>query len=325
MIPRPAQPEDFAVDEIPLYAPSGLGEHTFVKVEKRLRTTDEVVRMLARAAGVAPREVGAAGRKDRVAVATQWLSVPRLDPALALRLELPGVRVLEAVRHPHKLRTGQLRGNRFRILLREVDEAAIEAGLARAGELERRGMRNRFGAQRFGRDGDNALRGRSLLEGEAPAGRDRREARFLLSALQAAVFNDVLAARGEGFDGVEVGDVAVVHASGGLFRVEDAAREAPRAAAFEISATGPIFGTRTTEPAGAVAERERALLEAHGIPQPLRPPRGIPLRGARRALRVRPAGLALARVETGLELRFALPAGSFATVLLEELLGPGAL
>jgi tRNA pseudouridine13 synthase len=324
MSPRPASPEDFRVDEIPLYPPSGLGGHTFVRVEKRLRTTDEVVRMLARAAGVSPREVGAAGRKDRVAVATQWLSVPGLDPAAALRLELPGARVLEAARHPHKLRTGQLRGNRFRILLREVGDAAAAAALARASELERRGMPNRFGAQRFGSDGENALRGRRLLEGGGAArGADRREARFLLSALQAAVFNQVLAERGDAFDRVEPGDVALVHASGGLFRVEDAAREAPRAAAFEISATGPIFGTRAPEPAGAVAERERAALAAHGVPWPLRPPRGIPLRGARRALRVRPAELTVARAGCGLELSFALPPGSFATVLLDELLAPG--
>jgi len=279
--------------------------------------------MLARAAGVAPRDVGAAGRKDRVAVATQWLSVPRLDPEAALRLELPGVRVLEAVRHPHKLRTGQLRGNRFRILLRAVDEPGAIRARARAEVVLRRGMRNRFGEQRFGSDGENARRGLRLLGGSPRAAlRDRRRARFLLSALQAAVFNDVLAARGEEFDRLLDGDVAVVHASGGLFRVEDAAVEAARAAAFEISATGPIFGTRAPEPGGAVALRERAVLEAHGIPEPLRPPRGIPLRGARRALRVRPEELALDRSEAGLELRFALPAGSFATVLLDELLGP---
>ncbi len=61
-------PEDFQVDEIPLYPLAGHGDHTFLRVEKRLRTTDEVVRDLARAAGVSPREIGYAGRKDRRAV-----------------------------------------------------------------------------------------------------------------------------------------------------------------------------------------------------------------------------------------------------------------
>ncbi|HET9766307.1 MAG TPA: tRNA pseudouridine(13) synthase TruD, partial [Thermoanaerobaculia bacterium] len=37
-----AAPEDFLVEELPLYTPSGRGEHTWVEVEKRLRTTEEV-------------------------------------------------------------------------------------------------------------------------------------------------------------------------------------------------------------------------------------------------------------------------------------------
>ena len=84
---RFASPEDFRVDEIPLYPVASHGDHTFVRVEKRLRTTDEVARDLARAAGVSPRDVGYAGRKDRRAVTTQWLSVPGIEPDRARALE----------------------------------------------------------------------------------------------------------------------------------------------------------------------------------------------------------------------------------------------
>ena len=100
-----ATPEDFLVDEVAAFAPSGEGSHTFVRIEKRLRTTTEVARDLARAAGVAARDVGFAGRKDRMAVTRQWFSLPGVDPERALSFDLPGVRVLEAARHPHKLRT----------------------------------------------------------------------------------------------------------------------------------------------------------------------------------------------------------------------------
>jgi tRNA pseudouridine13 synthase len=312
--PRVAAPEDFRVDEVPLYAPAGEGAHTFVRVEKRLRTTEEVARALARAAGVPARDVGYAGRKDRVAVTTQWFSVPGLAPDGALGLALPGARVLEAARHPHKLRTGHLRGNRFRITVRvDGDAAAADAAEALA-RLRRVGMPNRFGGQRFGRDGANLERARALLAG-APARGDRRQARFLLSALQAAVFNAVLAERGTGWDRVERGDVAVVHASGGLFRVDDARAEAARAAAFEISPTG-------LEPDGAVGVRERGALARYGIdPDALRAPRGIRMRGGRRSLRVRPEDVGASPVAGGLALRFTLPAGSYATVLLEEVLG----
>jgi len=313
-------PEDFRVDEVPLYPAAGEGEHTFVRIEKRLRTTEEVARNLARAAGVSPRDVGYAGRKDRRAVATQWFSVPGLDPERALELDLPGARVLEAARHRHKLRTGQLRANRFDIAVDGVDDALYEAALERLQHVRALGFPNRFGAQRFGRDGNNAERALRLLQGERATG-GRRGARFLLSALQASVFNAALAARPSPPHLLERGDVAVRHDSGGLFVVEDPALEAPRAEAWEISPTGPIFGSRTLEPLGDVAARERAALVEQGVDlEALQLPRGVRLRGARRSLRARPEEAVLTRAEQRLRLRFVLPTGSYATVFIEELL-----
>ncbi len=320
-MPRfPSAPEDFRVDEIPLYPVTGRGEHTFVLIRKRARTTEEVARELARAAGVRAAEVGYAGRKDRNAVATQWFSAPGLDPARALELELTGAQVLAASRHPHKLRTGHLRGNAFRILVREVSEPAFREAQRRLALLVARGMPNRFGAQRFGRDGANAARAGALLAGGAARG-ERRHARFLLSALQAQVFNAVLAARRAPLYALERGDVAVVHQSGGLFVVEDLEAECARLCGFEVSPTGPIFGTRTLAPRHAVAEREREILAAHRVPQPLSVPRGLRLRGARRALRVRPECAELTREGDTVSLSVTLPRGSYATVLLEELFG----
>ena len=314
-------PEDFRVDELPAYAPEGRGAHTFVRVEKRLRTTEQVARDLARAAGVKSGDVGYAGRKDRVAVTTQWFSVPGLEPERAAALELPGARVLEAAAHPHKLRTGHLRGNRFEIAVRGADAALAASARARSEAFVARGFPNRYGPQRYGRDGDNDERARALLGGGS-ARMPRRDARFLLSALQARVFDAALAARPLPLDALELGDLAMLHDSGGVFLVEDVAREAPRAAAFEISATGPIFGTRMSEPQGEVARRESELLAAHGIdPRGLRLPPGIQLRGARRALRARPGDASVDFDADVLRLRFTLPAGSYASVLVAELVG----
>ena len=316
-----ARPEDFVVDEVPLFEPSGEGGHTYVHVEKRLRTTEQVARWLARSAAVSPRDVGYAGRKDRVAVTRQWFSVPGLSPDVARSLADEGVRVLDAIPHGHKLRTGALRGNRFTLRVSEVSEAALAGAPARLEELVARGVPNRFGAQRFGRTGDNAEQARALLLPGARV-RDRRQARFLISALQAEVFNRVLEAR-RGREGTLLaGDVAVVCASGGPFVVEDPARDQPRADAFEISPTGPIFGNRVIEPAGEVAAREKAALESRGIClTDLRPPRGIRLRGARRALRVRPDNAQMRDFPGGFWLEFELPPGSYATVLIRAVLG----
>ncbi|MBW2229563.1 MAG: tRNA pseudouridine(13) synthase TruD [Deltaproteobacteria bacterium] len=315
-------PEDFRVEEIPLYEPAGEGDHLFVEVEKRLRTSDEVARLLARALGVRARDIGYAGRKDRVAVTRQWYSLPGVEAEALSTVELQGVRILRAIPHRHKLRTGHLRGNRFEIRVRGVDREAEAAARSCLDGIARIGMPNRYGVQRFGRGGRNPDDARDiLLGGRGP--RDRRAARFLLSALQADVFNRVLAARPLGIDAVEVGDVAQVVASGGLFLVEDAAVDGERAARFEISPTGPIFGTKMSAPAAAPAAREESVMLEAGIPpsEEWRLPRGLKLKGARRPLRVAVEEVSLARDADDLVLAFVLRSGSYATVLLEELFG----
>lgn len=314
-----ATPEDFVVEEIPLYPPSGEGEHTFVQVEKRGRTTEEVARALARLADVKARDIGYAGRKDRVAVTRQWFSVPGLEPQRALAHLDETFRVLEAERHGHKLRTGQLRANRFELVVRELEPDKVSGAAARLDRLEAGGMPNRFGEQRFGREGDNASRGREILAG-APLGRDRRAARFILSALQSEVFNAWLDARSLGFDALEEGEVAYIHESGACFVVEDAALESKRAASFEISPAGPLPGTRLLDAVGEPGRRERALFAAHGIPDPIVPPRGVRLRGARRPARIRPEAASCEVVAPdAVALKFTLPPGSYATVLVDAL------
>ncbi|MBY0401045.1 tRNA pseudouridine(13) synthase TruD [Myxococcota bacterium] len=318
------RPEDFVVVEEPLYPASGSGHHLFLEIEKRGRTTEQVARELARRLAVEPMDVGYAGRKDRHALTRQWFSVPEVEVERALSLELEGARVLAATPHEHKLRTGHLRGNRFELAVR-CDAPFDAARLApRVAELIRRGLPNRYGEQRFGRSGDNAEEGRKLFSGKL-RGRDLRAARFLLSALQAEVFNAVLAARSDDYDDVRVGDLARVEASGGLFWVEDLERERPRACAFEISATGPIFGTKVRAPRGEVARLEEEILERHGIKATDRLvlPRGLRALGTRRPLRVAPRELEVLPLDDGhgFRLRCALPSGAYVTVLLEALVG----
>ena len=108
-------PEDFLVQEIPAYEPSGEGDHLFVRFTKRNMTTDAAVAAIARALGVKPRDVGVAGMKDRVAVTEQTISVPFApgrDAAAAAfhhATEAERITVHEAKRHTNKLKTGHLR------------------------------------------------------------------------------------------------------------------------------------------------------------------------------------------------------------------------
>ncbi|MEM8964761.1 MAG: tRNA pseudouridine(13) synthase TruD, partial [Acidobacteriota bacterium] len=144
-------PEEFFVEEIPHTTWSGDGPHTMLWIEKRLVNTHDIVKALSAATTIPPVEIGFAGRKDRNAVTRQWFSVPRIDPDQALALELgTGVTVLDATRHAEKLRVGQLSGNRFELVVRDVDATVAEHAEQRLTSIREKGLINRFGSQRFG-------------------------------------------------------------------------------------------------------------------------------------------------------------------------------
>ena len=128
----------FVVEEIPLYAPSGEGDHLYVRFRKRDRTTLDVVRELARQAGADPREAGVAGMKDRRAVTEQTISLfaPKksgVEERLA-GVAIDGVTVLDVGRHGNKLKTGHLAGNRFVLRVTGLADGDAERVAARLAE-----------------------------------------------------------------------------------------------------------------------------------------------------------------------------------------------
>jgi tRNA pseudouridine13 synthase len=161
-----ARPEDFAVDEVPAYAASGQGTHTYFRIEKAGLATMQAVQQIARALGRPTHDIGYAGLKDADALTTQWLSVEHTDPARVQALEVPRVRIVEVTRHTNKLKVGHLAGNRFRIKIRQVEPQRLSEARAALDALARRGVPNYFGAQRFGARGDTWEIGRAMLRGE---------------------------------------------------------------------------------------------------------------------------------------------------------------
>lgn len=319
-----SSPEDFVVEEMVHDRPCGEGHHTWIWIEKRLRNTADVADDLARELDLDRRQVGYAGRKDKVAVTRQWFSVPEVDPEKVADLEIDGVRVLEAIRHRERLRVGALDGNCFTLVVRDVESAMVPDVEARFSRVIERGLPNRFGDQRFGTHGDNAERGAELLKQSRIRG-NRRQAWFLLSALQSAMFNEVLARRPAAIDELLPGDLAIVHATDAYEWISAPEDRAEAVKRFEISPTGPIFGTKMRWPRGAVADLERQVLAAFDLDETRfqKLPRGTRLFGQRRPLRARITDGALTSEDGSLRLTFGLPAGSYATVLLEELFPDG--
>lgn len=314
-------PSDFVVDEIPAYTPTGEGEHLFVEITKTGLNTLDAVRLIASALGVDGQQAGVAGMKDRHAVTTQWLSFPfplGRDTEAALTLAIDGIEIRRAERHKNKLKTGHLRGNRFTLTLRDVTQVdTLIAGLERAG---RRGVPNAYGAQRFGRDRDNAKQAAAWLRGERRAPRGRKEKRFLVSALQSHMFNEVLRERADSWDHILVGDLAQKHDSGGLFLADAAAHAdaAARCAAGELAATGPMFGPKMRWPEGEPERIERAVLEREIGDLALLAPVAKLAQGARRSLRLEVTEMNVTRGVTPdvLTVSFVLPKGGYATTVL---------
>jgi tRNA pseudouridine13 synthase len=318
-----ATPEDFFVEEIASFEPSGSGEHLLLTVEKRGMNTAFAAKRIAAWAGVAESAIGYAGLKDRHAVTRQRFSVwlPKKVAPDVGSLQSEDLNVLDHAWHSRKLPRGALAGNRFELMLHDVvgDRAEIDARLA---AIRARGVPNAFGVQRFGKEGGNLDKALAMFAGR----RMRREERsLLLSAARSALFNAVLARRiadgtwDRGMDG-EVWMLAGSHSVFGPEPLDDALRA--RVEAFDIHPTGPLWGAGELRTSGELRALETdiaaALAEGRVADGLVR----AGMKQERRSLRIALPGLEWQWPGADrLRLGFALPAGSYATAMLHELGG----
>jgi tRNA pseudouridine13 synthase len=314
--------DDFQVDEVLGFEPDGDGEHLLVHLRKRDTNTTWLASRLARLAGVPARDVSYAGLKDRHAVTTQWFSLRlagRPEPDWSA-LDAGPVEVLGVHRHRRKLRRGALRGNRFRILLRDVnaDRAALETRLQ---QLRSAGMPNYFGEQRFGHDYQNLTRFDELF-GSRRQRIDRQLRGLLISAVRSQLFNEVLARRiGQGsWSTPLVGDYFMLDGSRSGFPDDsDDPNLAERCRQQDIHPTGPLWGRGMPQAGGETVRLEHEVLAPFGEWRERL--EHVGLSQERRPLRVRLDDLQWRfEDDTTLQLDFFLPAGTFATVLLRELM-----
>lgn len=392
------RPEDFLVEELPLYEPCGEGEHLYLFIEKREQTTTDVQRRLAKLFSVRRSDIGYAGLKDKHAITRQHFSVylPKRDneeKGLS-RVQFTKFNLLWSDRHTNKLRRGHLKGNRFVIRIRRVDATAAVRVKPVLDAMVTRGVPNYIGDQRFGYRQNNHVLGRyylrrewrplldELLGAEAPNDpqqtkrarqlyrdgeytdaltiwprpfRHERQAldtlrqgksderavmaidgtqrEFLLSALQSAIFNDVLDARVRNgtFDRLLPGDLAWLHANRAVFAVDEPTAELEnspegRVPKLIVSPSGPMWGTDLPHATGEPGELEGSVLASHGLSDDDFAANPESPAGVRRALRmiVSNADVSGGADEHGpfVRVAFDLPRGSFATMVLREIMKP---
>lgn len=315
-----AQDEDFRVDEIMPVTPSGVGEHLWLQIRKTGCNTDWLARQLAQWAEVKPMAVSYAGLKDRHGVTTQWFSIHlpgQADPNLS-SLSLEGVEILQHKRHDRKLKRGTLSGNCFKLWIREIkgDRDELEQRLA---HIKHAGIPNYFGEQRFGHGMANLEKAERLFQGGIK--RMKRHQRSLyLSAARSWLFNRVLSERVERGDWNHfiTGDVLMLDGKSACFSDDGSADLKARVRSRELHPTGPLWGRGRS-----MAEAECLLLEQGIVEQMPVLAQGLEAAGLkqeRRALRLIPEQLDWQwQDEQTLELQFCLPSGTYATMLVREL------
>ncbi len=332
-------PETFIVEEVPLYPWSGEGEHLIVKVRKKGLTTWEMLKAISEQTGVKVKDMGYAGLKDKNALTYQYISLPKRYENALQKFSHPQIKILEKHLHTNKLRLGHLKGNRFFITLKKVFPMQARKIDEVIRIIEKEGLPNFFGYQRFGKEGDNYLLGREIALGRKRE-RNIKKRRLLLNAYQSHLFNLWLSKRVEisklinAFSPKELktsldlpegiveelkkqkpffkilpGDIAKHYPMGKIFFVDDPLQESTRFFHRAISPTGLLPGSKTPRSDGMARELEKDF------------DADIPQQGDRRYAWIFPEDLQgkYKEKEAHYELSFFLPKGSYATILLEEI------
>ena len=318
-------PEDFQVEERPLYLPCGAGEHLYVTITKRGLSTPDMVRRLSSSLGIKAQAIGVAGLKDARAVTTQMVSLQGIHPEQISRLKIDETLLTVQIlgRHRNRLRTGHHSGNRFRLVIRNVADHSAETVPAVLQQLRARGVPNYFGPQRQGKTGDNYQVGAALLQDVRRREKMNRATRiWYLNSYQSFLFNRILARRIDDLDRVFVGDWAMKLENGACFQVENAEKEQSRADRFEISPTGILFGSRVSWASGEPGQIEETVIAEVGATKEslVAAAKACGFRGERRALRIPLAELEWSLDGNTLTLSFSLPPGAYATNVLRELM-----
>ena len=342
--------DDFVVREIPLYEFSGDGEHLIVEISKKDMTTQEALHVLSEVTGAKMRDFGYAGLKDKQGMTTQFISMPRKFESNLANFSHEKMKILSLNAHKNKLRIGHLKGNSFFIRLKKVLPSNAKKLEQAFVSIDKMGYANYFGYQRFGKFGDNAETGLELLKNGTINGKKSKNVKlndFLISAYQSDLFNRWLSKRVEisrfaqdfslaelaqiypYLDGAILknlksqkrffklieGEVLGHYPHGKCFLCEDLDAEGARFDARDITSCGLIAGAKAYESQGAArAVEDQIFAQANEYK--------AKMTGSRRFAwcYLEDTSYKYNEEKAHFTINFTLQRGSYATVVLEEIL-----
>ncbi|WP_103600850.1 tRNA pseudouridine(13) synthase TruD [Campylobacter concisus] len=342
--------DDFVVREIPLYEFSGDGEHLIIEISKKDMTTQEALHVLSEVTGAKMRDFGYAGLKDKQGMTTQFISMPRKFESNLANFSHEKMKILSLNVHKNKLRIGHLKGNSFFIRLKKVLPSNAKKLEQAFVSIDKMGYANYFGYQRFGKFGDNAETGLELLKNGTINGKKSKNVKlndFLISAYQSDLFNRWLSKRveisrfaqdfslselaqiypylsGENLKNLKSqkrffklieGEVLGHYPHGKCFLCEDLDAEGARFDARDITSCGLIVGSKAYEAQGAARMIEDQIFAQANEYK-------AKMTGSRRFAwcYLEDTNYKYNEEKAHFTINFTLQKGSYATVVLEEIL-----
>ena len=333
--------ERFFVEEIPLYPFTGKGNFLILKIKKTDMSTHKLLSVLAKAGELNERDIGYAGLKDKSATTIQYISVPKqAQKAIEKNLTTERVEILETAYNKAPIKIGHLKGNRFSILLHNIQSGDAKFFNTTAKMMQKKGIPNYYGYQRFGEDAKSYLQGKEI----AHSGKRLKGSRekLLVSAYQSHLFNqwlsmrvslsatiaaksvkeaakmlkypeplvEVLAKQPQFFKLFQ-GDVMMPYPYGKKWYVTQMQQAAETFASGKAAPTGLLCGERAER-----AKNDAGYLEASYDDDEL-----TSLRGDRRFAWIWPKEVETTYNEAlkTMQVDFYLPKGSYATTFLEEI------
>lgn len=333
--------ERFFVEEIPLYQFTGSGNFLILKIKKTDMSTWKLIHVISKATGLDERDIGYAGLKDKNATTIQYISLPKkYEKDLNKNLTTERVEILERIYNKAPIKIGHLKGNRFSIILHNVSTKDAKFFRTTALKMQKEGIPNYYGYQRFGEDSRSYEQGQEI----AHSGKKLKgsKEKLLVSAYQSHLFNEWLNERvklssiiakyplekaakrlGYPLELVKVlakqpqflklflGDMLQSYPFGKTTVLQDMMKSATLFSQAKLSPTGLLCG----------ANVERAKSDAYHLEEPYDDTELNALKGDRRYAWIWPQDVATHydNESKKLTVEFYLPKGSYATTFLEEI------